>query len=372
MTYKLLFDEHFLQSRNAYWTATEICQQPDVWKQSADQIDRLKNEINTFLQPLLSQQPLRIILTGAGTSAYIGEVLAPYLSYVLQRQVEAISTTDIVSNPQQYLIAEIPTLLISYGRSGNSPESVAAYNIANQVIKQCFHLIITCNESGELAVKSKGNHNAFTLLMPASSLDQSFAMTSSFTVMLASTLYLFTESRQQLEQAAKAAEHCISALPASIKSISENQSQRVVFLGSGALQGFAKEAALKVLELTAGELISYSESPLGFRHGPKSIVTPSTTIIVMASDSPYTLGYDKDLVDELVNDGIAKDIIVLDKNTFGQKESLSEPWAGLAYIVYCQIYAFYCSLQKDISPDNPCPTGEVNRVVQGVTIYSLK
>ena len=42
---------------------------------------------------------------------------------------------------------------------------------------------------------------------------------------------------------------------------------------------------------------------------------------------------------------------------------------GLDYILFAQTLAVLKSLSMDITPDNPCPTGEVNRVVKGVILY---
>ena len=42
---------------------------------------------------------------------------------------------------------------------------------------------------------------------------------------------------------------------------------------------------------------------------------------------------------------------------------------GFEYIAFAQTLAALKSLSLDITPDNPCPTGEVNRVVKGVTLY---
>ena len=50
---------------------------------------------------------------------------------------------------------------------------------------------------------------------------------------------------------------------------------------------------------------------------------------------------------------------------------MTDVWSAFPYIVYCQTLAFYKALQLGVTPDNPCPGGEVNRVVQGVTIYPL-
>jgi tagatose-6-phosphate ketose/aldose isomerase len=372
MTTLLTYTEDALKSQNGYWTAKEICQQPRIWREAAKNIDSKRTDINAWLAPLLAQSNLRIILTGAGTSAYVGDAIAPHLSLQTGRLFEAISTTDIVSNAPQYLLKECPTLVISYGRSGNSPESVAAVKLADQLIDNCYHLVITCNPEGELATNSQGKNNAFSLLMPEGTLDQSFAMTSSFTSMLVSTLAIFSPQAEQLEIAAQWAENFLEKNVDALKEQATKPTQRLVFLGAGGLQGIACEAALKVLELTAGQVLSYCESPLGFRHGPKSLMDETTEVIFFSSSDEYTRQYDQDLLAELHRDDQALDITTLTNESFAHSNEISDVWAGLPYILYCQILAFFKSMQADITPDNPCPTGEVNRVVQGVTLYPLK
>ena len=72
----------------------------------------------------------------------------PYLSARLNGRFEAIATTDIVTDPGEYLAQDCPTLLISFARSGNSPESVAAVELASQLLSECHHLVLTCNGEG--------------------------------------------------------------------------------------------------------------------------------------------------------------------------------------------------------------------------------
>lgn len=92
-------------------------------------------------------------MTGAGTSGFVGETCEPYLKRLLDKKVEAIATTDLVANPKNYFIKDVPTLLISFARSGNSPESIHAVKLANEIVKELYQVIITCNESGKLALK---------------------------------------------------------------------------------------------------------------------------------------------------------------------------------------------------------------------------
>ena len=370
MSQYLDYSEHELHQRNAFWTAREIAQQPASWQKVMALVDEQRTAIDQFLKPILDKSKLRIIYTGAGTSAYIGEAVAPQVSKITGRTCTAIGTTNIVSNPEHYLLPEYPTLVISYARSGNSPESLAAVELADKLIKNCFHLVITCNPEGELAIRSKAKSNRFTLLMPSETLDQSFAMTSSFTSMLVATVCLFKPDSQQLSVAIAQTTHLLDNQIQHIKSQAGHLGERAVFLGAGPLLAIAKEAALKCLELTAGQVMSYCESPLGFRHGPKSLVNAETDIFLLMSNNDYTRQYDIDLYKELRRDGIAKSVNMVDQGSTGSDLKLDDIWASLPYIVYCQLLSFFKSIHLSLSPDNPCPSGEVNRVVQGVNIYT--
>ena len=90
------------------WTAREIAQQPEVWTAVGELVARERAGLDAFLQPLIANPHLRIVLTGAGTSAYIGDCLAPALSARLRRRVEAIATTDLLSGPDLRLPADGP------------------------------------------------------------------------------------------------------------------------------------------------------------------------------------------------------------------------------------------------------------------------
>lgn len=173
------------------WTEEEIRQQPASWIRSLNNISSIRSAIDRFLTPLLCKNDLRIILTGAGTSAFIGDIIAPWLSRHTGKNITAVPTTDLVTNPMDYLTPAHPLLLVSFARSGNSPESVAAVELANQFVPECYHLSITCNEAGNLYQNAVDSDNAFALLMPAETHDRGFAMTSSITTMMASCLAVF-------------------------------------------------------------------------------------------------------------------------------------------------------------------------------------
>lgn len=370
MTKILGHNENKLKIKSAYWTAREIEQQPMIWQKVADIIRKNQVEIKKPIKSVLSDPLIRIILTGAGTSAYVSETLAPFLSKELCRPVEAISTTDIVSAPEQYLLKERPTLIVSYARSGNSPESVAACQLCDQLIDNAYHLIITCNKDGELAQMGNVNKNRYVLMMPEETNDKSFAMTSSFSSMMLATALIFKLESQKLDDVIKLSQKILSAeFIEKIEVLSQNNFNRVVCLGAGGLSGVAREASLKILELSNGKIDCYFESPLGFRHGPKLVVDDKTLVILLGSHDRNTQKYDRDLLMEIQNDNIAKHIINLSEELGIRETKQEDLWLAFPYILYCQIFAFYKSLALGMTPDNPCPTGEANRVVQGVKIY---
>lgn len=49
-------------------------------------------------------------------------------------------------------------------------------------------------------------------------------------------------------------------------------------------------------------------------------------------------------------------------------DAADDIWLLFPYLLFTQMLAFEFA-DAGADPDNPCPTGEVNRVVKGVTIY---
>ena len=170
-----------LEAAGGIWTAREISQQPVVWATIAGLMGRETGTLRAYLQPLLEQRNLRILLTGAGTSSFIGECLALPLRRSLRLHVAAVPTTDLVGSPDSWFEANVPTLLVSFARSGNSPESLAALTLADQCLPGCHHLVVTCNAEGQLYRRAQKLRNAHIVLLPEESDDRGFAMTSSFT-----------------------------------------------------------------------------------------------------------------------------------------------------------------------------------------------
>jgi tagatose-6-phosphate ketose/aldose isomerase len=386
---KLLnLDIKSLKKNNAYYTAKEIDQQPRLWIETVSILEKKRNEIQAYIQKKKLIPGLRIILTGAGTSAYVGDTVASYLSKKLNLRIEAIPTTSIVSSPEDYFQAEVPTILVSFARSGNSPESLAAYNLAEQIVQDLSQIVITCNEEGELAKQCIKNNKNLLLFMPKESDDKSFAMTSSFTCMLLTSLLIFDMDNfdsnvKVIENVGKRGRAILDTKIEEIAELVKLGYERVIYLGSSSLAGLSKEAALKNLELTSGKICTISESTLGFRHGPKSIINEKTLVFVFVSSDEYTRKYELDIIKEIYNDkGTHKVVPIVQTSEWNLNNIaykvlttddscivLEDTFSALDYILYAQLFAFFYSLSLGVTPDNPRPDGTVSRVVKGVTIY---
>jgi tagatose-6-phosphate ketose/aldose isomerase len=369
-----------LQARGAEWTAREIAQQPTVWLQIERLVAERRSQLDQFLQPLLGNPALRVILSGAGTSSFIGDCLVPSLSARLNRRVESIATTDLVSGPHLRLQRDVPTLLVSFARSGNSPESVAAVDFAEQTLADVHHLIITCNPEGQLVGRARNLRSAHSIVLPDVTNDRSFAMTSSFTSMLLTAALAFGVVASESVSTLAAAGQLVlqQAWPLAHRLVAR-EFQRVVYLGSNELRGLASEAALKLLELTDGKAVAIADSTLGFRHGPKTVINDKTLVVVMLSNDAYTRAYDKDLLAELRRDARAGAILALsakadelpegDNVIYYGLRDVSDIELALAHVIVAQTYALLQSLAFGLTPDRPNAAGVVNRVVQGVTIH---
>ena len=373
-------DKTILVERGGANTASEITHQPPVWGEVSQLVASQASTLSAFLTPLLERADLRIILTGAGTSAFIGGCLLPSLLKRLGRRVEAIATTDLVSAPAHYLQSQVPTLLVSFARSGSSPESVAAVALADQLVSQVYHLIITCNGDGLLYQHAQGQANALAIVLPDATHDRAFAMTSSFTSMLLTAALAFgvVDGPALVPMRQAATELMTNGLPL-VNQLVARGFKRVVYLGSNELKGLAQEAALKLLELSDGKVVGMFDTPLGFRHGPKTIIDGDTLVVLMMSNDPYTRRYDSDLLRELRADGRAGQVLALTAQNDGATDGdhllldhvgqCGDLELALPYIVFAQMFAFLYSLALEIRPDTPSMSGTVNRVVSGVNIY---
>lgn len=381
-----------LEEKGAIITTREIQQQPALWKEAFENYKNKKDEINKFLQDMIdnsNEKKIKVIFTGAGTSQYVGDTITPYLNKAgntTKYSFESIATTDIVASPLDYLNESEPTILVSFARSGNSPESVATVNITEKIVKNLNQITITCAEDGELSKKAKTESNNLLLLQPSRSNDKGFAMTGSFSCMALTAMLVFdqsTDAQKELwiNNIIEMGKEVIYR-ETEIQEITNLDFDRIAYIGSGALSGLTREAQLKVLELTAGQLTTIFDSSMGLRHGPKSYLNEKTVVFSFLNSDQYTRFYDVDILKEIKEDNIVKKVIGIGQSTennfsgdnFFFKESnnnIPEGYLALPDIMFGQTFALQCSLKVGNKPDTPSKTGTVNRVVKGVIIHEL-
>ena len=358
------------------WTAQEIAHQPAVWAEAMALADG--SDAAAWIAQALADPRTRVVFTGAGTSAYIGDSLVPVVSRHWGRTVESVPTTDLVAAPRSVFPADVPTLLVSFARSGNSPESVAAVDLADAVLPRCRHLVITCNPEGALAAAAATRPDARLLVLPARTNDRAFAMTSSFTTMLLVAARLFGVIAAAPVEAGTAALRQGAAVA---RELVDASFDRIVYLGGSALHGLARESALKMLELTDGQVIAMHETPLGFRHGPKTIVNETTLVVMFISNDPLVRAYDLDLLRELRNDARAKRVFAIGGQAVDGAAGVDLVVEGLEnasefdtiapFVVVAQLLALRRSASLQLTPDQPSRSGTVNRVVRGVVIHPM-
>lgn len=354
-------------------TATEIAHQPAMWRELASLLVQERERIAAFLGESMLDPRQRVILTGAGSSAYIGELAADHLNAMWPCQVRAVHTTSLLTHPALYLDADAPTLLVSFARSGSSPESTAAVQLLRESVRQVRFLNITCNASGQLAQQGEHDAAVCNLLMPAASCDQAFAMTSSLTCMLLAALHVLDRNPQaaRLDMLALLGDDALRDWSASVAALAAQPVSRVVYLGSGPLEALAKEAALKILELSAGRVLALANTPLGFRHGPKAALNKETLVVLFRSAGLLARRYEDDLLQELQREQVAGNCVTVGAGGDFSAEAPLWPDAWLAplWLLMAQQYALHQSAILQLRPDNPFADSTVNRVVQGVTIY---
>lgn len=379
-----------LEQLGAKITTREIEQQPELWQQTWSIYQEKKPEIDEFLATINQKWgKVRVIFTGAGTSAYVGNTITPYLQKHGDRSkynFEAIDTTKIVSTPEDYLEKSTPTILVSFARSGNSPESVATVELAKKMVTNLYQVAITCAPEGKLAQDLKGDATGLVLLMPEKSLDQGFAMTGSFSCMSLAALLVFDtladhEKKEIIDQIAEMGQSVINR-EAEIQSLVDTDFNRIVYIGSGCLGGLAEETRLKILELTAGEVAALFDTSMGLRHGPKSFLNSNTIVFDYVSNNSYTREYDLDILNEIKDDQIVPLVMAVGQEkegqnysgasfTFSEKKLLPDAYLALPDVMFGQTVALLTSIKVNNKPDTPSPTGTVNRVVKGVTIHEF-
>lgn len=346
-------------------TWREINAQPSIWSAWGDAFD--PGPIRAWIA---DQHVDEIWFCGAGTSAFIGDIIVAGLEGQVGPRLRSVPTTDFVSRPHAFLRDKRP-LVVSFGRSGNSAESIGTLDVLDALAPTAPRLHITCNSDGALAQRPSTGPSK-VIVLPSATHDAGFAMTSSFSTMLLTALVLFDAPCDFAAQMTTMGDELTRLLPL-FAATTGDVPTRSVYLGTGPLAHAAREAALKVLELTAGQTPALSDSVLGFRHGPKSFVTDGANITVLLSPQSPAAAYEADLIAELRQQfpttaissiGAGGDIDIA--MPFGST------WAAPLCVAASQVTGVIWSDALGLNVDNPfAGQGTLSRVVDGVKLYPV-
>ena len=380
--------QKYFDERGCSNTSKEIAHQPEMWRKLCDVLKENKQGIHDFMTSLGPLKDMRIITTGAGSSGFVGHAVSGFAAQSAGLHSEAIHTTDIVSSPETCLFPDIPTLLISFARSGNSPESEGAVRYARKIVKNLYEVAIVCDGSSRLCTTTRESDKSFVFVMPEGTNDKGFAMTSSVSSMILAGFALLNWRKIDdiIADIATLASHVEENSKAMSKGAITCASwgyDRAWYLGSGPIKAMVKEGALKMMELSNGAIVAGHDAATEFRHGPKTVVNPKTVTVHFVSSVPFTAQYDMDLLNELYREREGNKVVALHNRDIPVQADLAVPYSAKGYkvgeaiavgiqgLVFMQLLSMHTSLAIGVATDNPSPKGLVNRVVQGVTVYPL-
>jgi glutamine---fructose-6-phosphate transaminase (isomerizing) len=336
-------------------TFKEIVSQAVTW-QSVLQELKQGNAVETLVGS--KNQKSSRLFVGCGTSFYLAEAAATSWTLLTGEPARAVPGSEILLYPALTRADSSALQAVVISRSGRTSEAVRAAHTLRKELR-IPTVGVTCAEKSELEAACES-----TLVLRTAD-EKSTVMTRSFTSMLISLQWVAaklagrTEFCDSLEAMATEFGKRISSLTEHVEAFAErNAFEDYVFLGQGPFHGIAREAALKVMEMSC----SYSQAfhTLEFRHGPKAIVTPQTALMFFVSETGRAsevevleemkeLGGVTITVCNHANENIrrASDLL-LELNLPGEELALLAP-----HIVPSQLMGFFTGVGKGLNPDQP-------------------
>lgn len=378
--------------RGLLYTPAEIAQQPATWESTFSIFQEHRTRLAEFLGDAGFGDPVcpkpAVFLVGAGTSDYVGRSLVHLLRRLWKCEVIAVPSTSLLTHGEEWLIPGQRYVWISFSRSGDSPEGVSVLEKALVSHPDIHHIVVSCNAEGRMIRCTAGKRQAFAVALDDAVNDRALAMTSSFSNMVVfgqcmAHVHNFTQYEAILSQLVEAGKTFLPHAADAAAALAAEPFERVCFIGSGALEGVAVESGLKVLELTAGGILTMSESAMGLRHGPMAALDKTTLLVAFLSSDEKVARYERDLLQELKRKRLVKTQIAVGGHSGPPLDGFAErhlsPDIRTAVpddcrppvdVLFGQLLGLFFSLRCNLRPDRPSPDGVISRVVQNVRIYA--
>jgi tagatose-6-phosphate ketose/aldose isomerase len=339
-------------------TLREILQQPATWLETAALVGRSGVS-------LAGEGP--VLLTGSGSSHFVGESLEPALARSLERPVRAVPAGTLLTDGPSCVFEGPPGTLVSFARSGDSPESCGVVDWFLEHAPGWRQVLVTCNREGALASRYAGRKNTSLVLLPDRTNDRSLVMTSSFTNLWLAGRIL-GGGTPDVASLARRTESIFERDASSISDAGASAFENAVYLGGGARYGAAREAALKMLEMTDGEVPTFAESFLGLRHGPMCALRKTSLLVGFLSTEEPHRSYERDLLKELADKDVRPRTLLVGRGGDTAFE-VEDDDAALLDVVVGQLLGFFRSLSLGLRPDAPSASGVISRVVRRFDIH---
>jgi glutamine---fructose-6-phosphate transaminase (isomerizing) len=336
-------------------TLTEILSEPVAW-QAALRGLREDSTIARIVEN--SRSRAEWLFIGCGTSFYLAEAAANSWTLLTGQRARALPGSEPLLFPELALAKEPNLQAVVISRSGKTSEALRAANLFKSEI-HVPTIGITCAPNTPL-------EDICDVTIRISSADEkSTVMTRSFTSMLLALQHLAARTVKN-ESCLKSLESMAVQFVPQIQAIAEKMQGFVanhnfedyVFLAQGPFYGIAREASLKVMEMSC----SYSQAfhALEFRHGPKAIVSENTCLMFFLSENGYQA--EKEVLGEMAELG---GVIITICNRASEHVRRNSDLvfelgfdgpdvARLApYVVPAQLLGFFTGTKKNLDPDNP-------------------
>jgi glucosamine--fructose-6-phosphate aminotransferase (isomerizing) len=336
-------------------TWKEILSQPDVWQVVLPELEH-----DPVVQQIISKAKVtrEWLFIGCGTSYYLAEAAAHSWSALTGQPARALPASEVLLYPKLLSPGAPEKQAVVISRSGKTSETVRAAKVLSQDLGIPV-IGITCAEQSELQLACGQS----IVLLAAD--EKSTVMTRSFSSMLIALQYLAARLAgnssflQALDRAAKSLGSRITGIAEAMEYfVQKHAVDDYIFLGQGAFHGIAREAALKVMEMSC----SYSQffHTLEFRHGPKAIVSPATCLTFFLSKTGYEA--EMEVLEEMKElGGVILTICQTASASLKRSSDLvielpaeGDELASLASsIVPAQLFGFFCGIRKNLTPDQP-------------------
>jgi len=338
----------------SYETATikEIMEQPPCWEKTIQLADRRAKDVKSAFSGIEE-----VIFTGCGSAYNVAWVAAPTFQHFTGIKARAFPAADIFQYPDTVFTKGIHYMIIPISRSGKTTETVKAMEYALE--RGMKTLSLTCFPQSPLARRCEN-----TLVLEWTQ-ERSVVTTQSLTSMVLMTQLLsgIVSDRanylDQLKQLPIYGEKILENYQTLGEEIGEDEEiEKFAFVGSGPYYGLAREAQLKIKEMTL--LPSDSYPILEYRHGPRSNVDSRMLVTILGSDKGKE--YEALLVKE-INSLQGKSLFIceeMDSTLKGLvnyscvlKSGLSELARGILYMPVIHLVAYHRALKRQLNPDSP-------------------